>query len=108
MSEYKTFTSTKNYFNAGLIATHLVIKNIVFTPIRNLYKLTNNKLALINSNELLLNNGLIDGKTIYFNKKSKKFFFLKFFFFKKKKKNFCFILMKISPNFHGRMDWLKF
>ena len=29
-------------------------------------------------------------------------FFFKFFFF------FCFILMKISPNLHGRMDGLKF
>ena len=29
-------------------------------------------------------------------------------FFSKKKKNFCFILMKISPNLHGIMDGLKF
>ena len=29
-------------------------------------------------------------------------------FFSKKKKFFCFILMKISPNLHGRMDGLKF
>ena len=30
------------------------------------------------------------------------------FFFQKKKNFFCFILMKISPNLHGRMDGLKF
>ena len=30
------------------------------------------------------------------------------FFFPKKKFFFCFILMKISPNLHGRMDGLKF
>ena len=29
-------------------------------------------------------------------------------FFSKKKFFFCFILMKISPNLHGRMDGLKF
>ena len=31
-----------------------------------------------------------------------------FGFFFKKRFFFCFILMKISPNFHGRMDGLKF
>ena len=30
------------------------------------------------------------------------------FFFPKKKFFFCFILMKTSPNLHGRMDGLKF
>ena len=30
------------------------------------------------------------------------------FFFRKKKENFCFILIKISPNLYGRMDGSKF
>ena len=33
---------------------------------------------------------------------------LDFFFSEKKKKKNCLILMKISPNLHGRMDGLKF
>ena len=82
--QYKTFTSTKNFFNAGLIATNLVIKNIVFTPISNLYKLTNNKLALINSNELLVNelelskseNFLILNKDKLFNDNSELYAFI--------------------------------
>ncbi len=82
--QYKTFTSTKNFFNAGLIATNLAIKNIVFNPISNLYNLTNNKLALINSNKLLVDelelskseNFLILNKDKLFNDNSELYAFI--------------------------------
>ena len=41
--QYKTFTATKNIFNSGLLTSNLIIKNLIFKPLSNLYNLTTSK-----------------------------------------------------------------
>ena len=45
--QYKSFTPTKNFFNSALLSSNLLIKNIFFKPISNLYNLTTSKNDLI-------------------------------------------------------------
>ena len=51
--QYKTFTPTKNFFNSALLSSNLLIKNIFFKPISNLYNLTTSKNDLIKLNQSL-------------------------------------------------------
>lgn len=51
--QYKTFTSTKNVFNSALLSSNLLVKNILFKPISNLYNLTTSKNDLIKLNRSL-------------------------------------------------------
>lgn len=51
--QYKTFTVTKNIFNSGLLTSNLIIKNLIFKPISNLYNLTTSKKELIQLNQSL-------------------------------------------------------
>ncbi len=53
--QYKTFTPTKNFFNSGLLTSNLLVKNIIFNPIANIYYVTRSKIDLVNSNRLLSN-----------------------------------------------------
>ena len=51
--QYKTFTATKNIFNSGLLTSNLIVKNLIFKPISNLYNLTTSKKELIQLNQSL-------------------------------------------------------
>ena len=51
--QYKTFTPTKIFFNSALLSSNLLIKNIFFKPISNLYNLTTSKNDLIKLNQSL-------------------------------------------------------
>ena len=53
--QYKTFTSTKNLFNSGLLTSNLLVKNIIFNPIVNIYNVTRSKIDLVNTNTSLSN-----------------------------------------------------
>tara|TARA_X000000368_G_scaffold51880_1_gene36994 strand:- start:2746 stop:3585 length:840 start_codon:yes stop_codon:yes gene_type:complete len=53
--QYKTFTPTKNFFNSGLLTSNLLVKNIIFNPIANIYYVTRSKIDLVNSNRSLSN-----------------------------------------------------
>ena len=53
--QYKTFTSTKNIFNSVLLSSNLLIRNVIFKPITNLYNLTVSKNDLIKLNQSLEN-----------------------------------------------------
>ena len=53
--QYKTFTPTKNLFNSGLLTSNLLVKNIIFNPIVNIYNVTRSKIDLVNTNTLLSN-----------------------------------------------------
>ena len=53
--QYKTFTPTKNFFNSGLLTSNLLVKNIIFNPIANIYYVTRSKIDLVNTNTSLLN-----------------------------------------------------
>ena len=53
--QYKTFTPTKNLFNSGLLTSNLLVKNIIFNPIVNIYNVTRSKIDLVNTNTSLSN-----------------------------------------------------
>ena len=53
--QYKTFTPTKNIFNSVLLSSNLLIRNVIFKPITNLYNLTASKNDLIKLNQSLEN-----------------------------------------------------
>ena len=48
--QYKTFTPTKNLFNSGLLTSNLLVKDIIFNPIVNIYNVTRSKIDLVNTN----------------------------------------------------------
>ena len=53
--QYKTFTPTKNLFNSGLLTSNLLVKDIIFNPIVNIYNVTRSKIDLVNTNTSLSN-----------------------------------------------------